>query len=214
MKALRPVYNAIYYVLLSLCMLLFRLIYRIRVIGRENLIRKKGFVLAPNHPTSLDPVLIILARGMQKKMMVMAKKELFCINPLLNLVWHIAGVFPVARGSGNRQVLEEIKKPLKNGRGLMLFPEGECSPKEGLGALHSGAFILAMEAGVDIIPCLIWYSKGWSRPFSRCTVVFGKPMSPQELGLIGEYRASHLREAKRKFRERLENLYHDNRKKL
>ena len=41
---------------------LFRLVYRIRVVGRENLPKDRGYVLCPNHLSAIDPVFVVLAR--------------------------------------------------------------------------------------------------------------------------------------------------------
>ena len=42
---------------------LFRIPYRIRIVGRENLPKGRGYVLCPNHLSAIDPVFVVLARG-------------------------------------------------------------------------------------------------------------------------------------------------------
>ena len=62
----------LYYILLPIAWLLWHIGFRIQVIGRENLIRDRGFILAPNHVSAIDPVFVIIARFWGKKMRVFA----------------------------------------------------------------------------------------------------------------------------------------------
>lgn len=213
MRALRPLYKVLYYILLVIGEVLVRLLYPIRALGKENL-PKGGFVLAPNHLSAIDPLFVIAARGFGKKMLVMGKEELFQINGLLNFFWAIAGCFPVDRGTGDRSAVEEAVTEVKKGRGLLIFPEGTRSKDGNLGRLKSGAFVVAMEAGVPMVPCRVWYKAGCPKPFRRTTIVFGKPFTLEELGLVGEYSPKKLREAKRLFAERLEEIYEQNEHRL
>lgn len=214
LKPLRPLYKVLYHILLAVAEVLVRLVYPIRTIGRENL-PKGSFVLASNHLHAIDAMFVVLARGFGKKMLVMGKEELFAINPLLNFFWKVAGAFPVRRGTGDRAALEEAIVEVQEGRGLLIFPEGTRTKDGNLGRMKSGAFVVAMQTGADIIPCRIWYKSGEKvKPFHRVTVIFGKPMSMEELGLTGEYGAAKLRQAKHLFSARLEELYAENSDKL
>ena len=51
-----------YYILLPVAWLVWHLGFRIRVVGRENIPRGRGYVLAPNHISAIDPVFVIVAR--------------------------------------------------------------------------------------------------------------------------------------------------------
>lgn len=216
MKALKPFYKVIFYVLLCMAQVVIRLVYPVRAIGKENLkaLKGEGFVLAPNHLKAIDPMFVVLARGIAKKMLIMGKDELFHISPVLNFFWHAFGTFPINRGVGDKTVVNRAVEEVKKGRGLLLFPEGTRSKDGKLGRLKSGAFVVAMQAGVPIVPCVIWYKAGKPKPFNRVTVVFGKPVSMQKLGLEGEYSAAKLREAKKLFSQQLTALYEDNKARL
>lgn len=213
MKALKPVYNILYQIIFFIAEILVRLLYPIRALGRENLL-SGGFVLAPNHLSAIDPFFVILARGFGKKMLAMGKEELFGKNFLLDFFWNIAGVFPVDRGAGNRQTVENAMVEVRKGRGLLIFPEGTRSDDGRLGRLKSGAFVVAMEAGAPMIPCRIWYKAGRPKMFNRSTIIFGKPISQEEMGLTGEYSAKKLRAAKTLFAERLEALFDEYKDRL
>lgn len=204
---LKPIYKILYYILFSLAWVLVRIMFPIRVIGKKNL-KKGGFVLAPNHVNALDPLFVVLARGFGKKMLIMGKEELFNKNIFLDFFLNISGTFPVNRGSGDKEALNEAIEDVKNGRGLLIFPEGTRSKDGKLGRLKSGAFVVAMQTETDMIPCSISYKGGNQnvKPFHRVTVVFGEPMSMQELDLAGEYSPAKLRVAKQKYTFALEEL--------
>ena len=92
--------------------------------------------------------------------------------------------------------------------------EGTRTKDGNLGKLKSGAFVIAAEAGVDMIPCRIIYKGGKMRVFGRCTVVFGKPIPAEKLKLGEPRSAARLRECKALLAEELEKLLEENRQYL
>ena len=141
--------------------LLWHLGFRIQVIGKENLPKDgRGFVLASNHISAIDPVFIVIARYWGKRMLIMAKDELFHINPLLSWMFRNVGVFGVERGKGDTKVVEQAIEKVKKGQGMLIFPEGTRSKTGELGKVKSGAFVVASQAGVEMIPCRISYQHG------------------------------------------------------
>lgn len=210
MKALKPFYKALYYLVFAFAQVVVRIVYPIRTIGRKNLPKEEGYVVAPNHLFAIDPMYILLARGFRKKMMIMGKEELFKISPIVNFFWYVFGAFPVDRGTGDMNLLEHCVQEVKTGRSLFIFPEGTRSKTGNLGRLKSGAFVVAMRAGASMVPCHIWYKAGSPKPFRRITVMFGKPVTMEEMGLTGEYSAAKLREAKKVFAARIEELHEAN----
>ena len=85
-------------------------------------------------------------------------------------------------------------REVREGRGALVFPEGTRTKEGNLGKLKSGAFVIAAEAGVDMIPCRIIYKGGKMRVFGRCTVVFGKPIPAEKLKLGEPRSAARLEE--------------------
>ena len=71
-----------YWIIVPLAWLVWHIAFRIRVIGRENLIHDRGFVIAPNHISAIDPVFVVIARFWGRPMVIMAKEELFEISRL------------------------------------------------------------------------------------------------------------------------------------
>ncbi len=203
-----------YWIIMPAAWLVWHLVFRIKVIGRENLIRGRGFVLACNHISAIDPVFVVISRFWGRPMVIMAKEELFHISRLLNWMWRQVGLVCVHRGKGDSAVLEQTVAEVRGGRGVLIFPEGTRSKDGSLGKLKSGAFLIADAANVDIIPCRIIYKGGKMRLFGRCTVVFGKPIPAEQLQLGEARSASRIRACRTLLTQALEQLLEENRQFL
>ena len=200
-----------YYLCVAGASVLFRLVYRIRVVGRENLPRDRGYVLCPNHLSAIDPVFVVVARGLRRPMWIMAKQELFQ-NPLAAWFFRQIGAFPVERGRGDRTVLDSAIQSVRGGRAMLIFPEGTRGGQaDALLTLKSGAFVVAAAAGADLVPCRILYKGGKQRLFCTVTVAFGPPIPIESLQLEGEHSARKLRAAKAVLAGALKELYEQNR---
>lgn len=190
--------------------IVWHLVFGIKVVGRENLPKDRGFVLAPNHISAIDPVFVIISRFWGKRMIVMAKTELMHLNPLVTWMFRHVGVVGVERGRGDTELIDRIVQDVKNGQGLLIFPEGTRSKDAQPARLKSGAFVVASAANVDMIPCRIIYSRVFMRLFSRVRVCFGPPIPAEKL-YLGETRsASKLRENKKLLLDAWEELYQQN----
>ena len=199
-----------YCIIVPLAWLVWHIAFRIRVVGREHLIQGRGFVLAPNHISAIDPVFVVLARFWGRRMIVLGKEELFEVNPFVTWFLRHVGVVPVHRGKGDTAVVQQAIRQVQAGQGALIFPEGTRSKDGQPGRLKSGAFVIASEAAVDMIPCRIIYKGGKMRVFGRCTVVFGPPIPAEKLAL-GEVRsAAKLRACKELLLAGWQRLYEEN----
>ncbi|MEG1103742.1 MAG: lysophospholipid acyltransferase family protein [Oscillospiraceae bacterium] len=199
-----------YCFIVTLACIAWHIIFRIKVIGKENLIKDRGFVLCPNHISAIDPVFIVIARFWGKRMLIMGKEELFNISPIISWMFRHVGVIPVQRGKGDSGAVDTAIEKVKGGQGLLIFPEGTRTKDGNLGRLKSGAFVVAAAANVDVIPCRIIYKGGKMRFFCKCTIIFGKPI-PREKFALGEPRsAARLRECKELLANELETLLQEN----
>ncbi|HIW55310.1 MAG TPA: 1-acyl-sn-glycerol-3-phosphate acyltransferase [Candidatus Ruthenibacterium merdigallinarum] len=203
-----------YLIIVPLAWIVWHIAFRIKVIGRENLIRDRGFVLASNHISAIDPVFIVLARFWGRRMLIMGKEELFEVNPFITWFMRAVNVVPVHRGRGDTAAVDKAVESVKGGQGLLIFPEGTRSKDGNLGKLKSGAFVVASAAGVDMTPCRIIYKGGKMRLFGRVTIVFGPPIPAEKLALGEEHSARRLRECKALLEEHLERLLEENRQYL
>ena len=189
---------------------LFRIPYRIRIVGRENLPKGRGYVLCPNHLSAIDPVFVVLARGWGRPMWVMGKEELFC-NPFLRWFSIRISIVPGGAGQGRPHRAEQRDRIGALRPFDADLPEGTRNKKgTGLLPLKSGAFVVAQNAGADIVPCRVLYRGGKQHPFCTVTVAFGEPIPIESLQLGGEHAASRLRAAKGVLAEHLEKLYEEN----
>ena len=191
----------LYYILVPLAWVLAHIVFRPQVIGRENLIKGRGFILAPNHRSALDPVFIVLSDGYfwLHKMRIFAKKELFQGKRLLAWFLRQMGAVSVKNGRDDLSTLDNTIRECRTGRGLLLFPEGTRSKDGRLLPPKSGAFVVADQAAVDMIPCRILYDTpdGRLKLFCRIRICFGKPISAEQLALGEKRNMVKLRENKK-----------------
>ena len=111
------------------------------------------FVAVANHQSFLD--VFMLAR-LPWEMKWVAKESLFKI-PWLGWMFRLSGDIPVRRGDheSGQAVLATARRYLDRGMSVMFFPEGTRSRDGRLQAFKSGAFRLAIEAGVPILPIAV-----------------------------------------------------------
>ena len=144
-----------FYSFLRNCARLFYIIvYHIHVIGGENIPKEKGgYIIASNHVSNNDPPVVgITFKG---KYTFMAKEELFEINPIFSWLISKLGAFPVRRGAKDNTAIEKALESLGEGRIFVIFPEGTRSKDGEIHRFKAGAFLLAREAGVPILPVVL-----------------------------------------------------------
>ena len=176
--------------------------YHVKVEGRENL-PSGSYVIASNHRSYADPPLIAVTSGCSKFSFV-AKAELFR-NPLFGWLIRKLGAFPVSRGTGNLSVIDDSVSKIKDGRRLVIFPEGTRSKPGKVGKGKTGVALIAARAGVPVVPAGIVYN-GKLRFRSRVTVRYGKPIHPAELSLSSEPTPHELKEIKGKIMRSISDL--------
>jgi 1-acyl-sn-glycerol-3-phosphate acyltransferase len=133
---------------------LFRVLFVYRCEGEENVPAQGPAVVAANHPSYLDPVLLSLQ--VRRPIHFMAWDALFRV-PLLGAFMRAFGAFPVdvRRGKG-RDAYEKARALLEAGEVVGLFPEGKRSRTAWMEpALREGAARLALETGAPVVPASI-----------------------------------------------------------
>ena len=152
---------------------LFFLLFNMRVVRHGNLPKKGPFIVASNHLAWMD---VLLVPGyLNRQVVYMAKEELFYGK----VAWIIRlyGAFPVKRGEADRQSLRVANQQLKAGKVFMIFPEGTRSKIHQLGQGHVGLGMIALHAGVPVVPVAIWGSENALKKFRpRITISYGEPM--------------------------------------
>ncbi len=200
----------VYVILLSLVSVIFRIIFRYSYEGKEYIqpYKKNGrpFVVCANHISMLDPIFVVMAYGAGRKMTIMGKAELFR-NPFYAWIFRQVGVFPVERGTGDRSAIEKAIEDVKNGHGMLIYPEGTRSKGDDMIKMKSGAFMVAAQTGADIIPArMIYPTKDRCMHFFAPVVVkFGPPLLAEDLNLTGGSKPA-LRAAKETLQNSLDDL--------
>lgn len=148
--------------------------YKMHVIGREN-IPDGGCVVVANHSQWADPVLVATSLGNKHVFVAMAKKELFDIKPLAPLITAL-GAFPVNRNAADITAIKTALRSVKEGKKLLIFPEGTTKHKEG-DAVKEGAARIALKTGAPILPIYISENKKFRKDVY---VVIGEPFVPEK----------------------------------
>ena len=172
------------------------LIAKIRVTGAEKLPKEGAFVLAPNHYSEFDPLIVAVAVWrMGRAPRFMAKESLFRV-PVLGWFLRRTGMIPVARtssASSARQTMKQSEELVEHGRGVIVYPEGTLTRDPDLWPMRgkSGAVRLALADGIPLIPMAQWgtqeimgrYQKGLSLwPLRKPVhVLVGDPVDVEDL---------------------------------
>lgn len=172
----------------------YKLVYRIRVTGRENIPAEGPVLLCCNHMAKKDPVLLGVMT--HRQVFYMAKEELFQ-NGFIGKVLRALGAFPVARGTGGTDALQNAYDLLEDNAVVGVFIEGTRSKTGELGRPKTGAALLAYQTQAPVVPACITGEGGtFSRPFHRTLINFGPAISPEALHIPDETSLS-LRRASR-----------------
>lgn len=148
-----------------------KIVYRLKIIGKENVPKDGATLFCGNHRTYLDPPLIVATAG--RHMRFMAKEEL-SKNKFLAFLGIVFDAIYVKRDSKDITAMKEALKTLKSGGCIGLFPEGTRNGLEkNDGKIKNGAAYLALKTGAQIVPIGI---QGDSKPFHKSTIIYGKPL--------------------------------------
>ena len=160
--------------------LFFKLFYRYKVIGAENIPKDGSTVLCSNHTAYKDPIFMGLIQ--KRQVWFMAKKELFQ-NKFLSFLITRLGAFPVERSGGISAIRRGIDILKQNGV-VGIFIEGTRSKTGELLRPKPGAMLLAYETNAAVVPvCIIGADGKPPKAFRRTVIRVGKPVSVKDLGM-------------------------------
>lgn len=173
--------NPFYYRVHRLLYKVITFFFPIKVRGLENLPQDCPVMLCANHTSGFDPVLICCALRSDYPVRLMAKKQLFSIPGLAWLIRNM-GAFPVDRGRSDIAAVKNSIGALRDGFSLIIFPEGTRIKDGQRIEPKSGAAMIAIRSGVQMVPVYIKKAKGL---FAKTPIIFGAPYEPVYTGRKG-----------------------------
>ena len=159
-----------------------KIVYRYKVIGKENIPKEGQVIICGNHKSFLDPPLIMITVGRYTRFL--AKEEL-TKSKFLAFLGKVFDVILVKKDSKEVVALKESLKTLKNGQCLALFPEGTRNGLAKGEQVKDGAAFFAVRSGAKVVPCGI---KGGEKGNRKVTITYGEPLD------FSEYKGSKDKE--------------------
>jgi 1-acyl-sn-glycerol-3-phosphate acyltransferase len=159
---------------------ILRLGFGLAVTGQQHIPASGPVILAPNHRSDIDP--IVIAAAMPWRCRFLAAAELFT-RPVVGALIRPFGV-PITRGRFDRAAIKESLRCFERREALVVFPEGHIDIGGRLQPAHDGLAFLAMRARVPIIPVAIsgthevWPSGTRIPRLGRITVHIGPAIIP------------------------------------
>ncbi len=176
-----------------LALVLAKTLWGIRVTGRDHVPTEGPVIVASNHASNWDPLLVGLA--CPREVHFLAKRELFS-NPVFAALIRAYNAIPLDRGGMDRGALRAARGVLTRGDALLMFPEGTRSRDGRLGAPMPGVAFLASSAGAAIVPARIVGSNDTRSAFrdrGSLRVAFGAPLVHEGPASTDAYAATAAR---------------------
>lgn len=172
--------KALYAVGRVICTPIFKLIYRYKVVNKANIPDDgKGYIIACNHISFSDPVLLGL--GQKRRLNFMAKDELFKNKFFAFIISHL-GAFPVKRGAGDGKAIKNGEDIILEGNLMGIFIEGGRSKTGDLMRPRSGCALIAQQTDTPVVPACIT-NVGKTKKFGKRIIHFSDPITVEQLGL-------------------------------
>lgn len=158
-----------------------RVVWRVRIDGKEHIPTSGAFVLAPVHRSYVDT--LVCGCLLRRRIRFMGKEELWAHRWSAALFDSLGGI-PVRRGTPDREALRSAEDALAAGEPVVLYPEGTRQSGPVVQPLFEGAVFVAARVGVPIVPVGIGGSE-WAMPKGsrgirpvRIAAVVGEPIPP------------------------------------
>jgi len=173
-----------------------------KIEGRENLLKRGPCIITPNHVTFWDPPFVGFA--VKRECYFLAKIDLFLTNPLFAWLIRTFNAIPLRKGAGAVSAYENAERFLKEGRVIVIFPEGTRSKTGKLLPFKKGAASLACKTKVPVYPVYIENVKEgplkWITRKKRLRIKIDKPLLPYD------NTKEYVEEFNKKIEERIKKL--------
>lgn len=172
--------RSIYYKLFVLTVVLpvAKLMYNLKIEGKENVPKGSRLIFTANHVSYLDPPLMSYA--VNKLIAYMGKQELFKDNnKLLRFLVHTLGAFAVNREKPEIATFKTVKSVFNTSWALGIFPQGKIVKEPEISDIHKGFILFAKKFKADIVPVAVCGFDGYAHKLfeKHITIKIGKPIS-------------------------------------
>lgn len=157
------------------------LLFRPKIVGRQNIPKEGCVLIAPNHRSMLD--IPVLGCATFRPMRFMAKKDLFR-NKLIKWYFETNGSFSIDKNDSDPAAIKKAISVLKDGDALVVFPEGRRNKNESVGELESGVSFIAVKGQAPVLPVAIFgldkkikIRFGFLPVLTKAKVVVGTPIT-------------------------------------
>ncbi len=203
----RPLAQRIFYkVMQAFCRLFAVVVFRYRSSRRDWIPETGGGLVCSNHQSYFDPVVVGVCSN--RRMNYLARKTLFRFLPFRWLISYLDAI-PIDRDGMGLSGIKETLRRLKRGELVLIFPEGTRTRDGEMGSLKPGFISVARRSRVPLIPVAMdgayqaWPRGGkFPRP-SRVCVVFGEPLTPDEISELEDEQLIEMLE------QRMRSCLHD-----
>lgn len=159
-------------------------LFDLKVYGLENVPQTGGVLLAANHQSYLDPVLV--AVRLRRPVSFMAKSELF-ENPYFGWFIRALHAYPVRQGEGDIGAIRQAIQRLNDGYALNVYPEGTRTEDGKIQPLEKGIALILRKVDVPVVPVAIdgsfeaWHKDNYLFRPHPIRVSYGKPLYLKDL---------------------------------
>jgi 1-acyl-sn-glycerol-3-phosphate acyltransferase len=140
-------------ILRAIALAVLRPLLSLRLIGVENVPGDGPLLVASNHLSNADP--IILEAAFPRPLFFLGKSELFR-NPFFRWILHRFGGIPLERGTADRAAIRRARAVLEQGIALGIYPEGVRSKTVALVKGLPGAGLIALQSQAPVLPVAIY----------------------------------------------------------
>lgn len=135
-----------------------------------------GAVIAANHTSFADPLVVGVTFWYRRMFFLVA--DVVMKGRVVSALLRGAGAIKIKREIADVEAIKKSVDVLKQGQLLTVFPQGRIVKDDDVENIKSGAVLMALQAGVPIIPMHIFKREHW---YSRRKVVIGNAIDPKEI---------------------------------
>lgn len=164
-------------------------LFRIRVVGRENVPPTGGGLMCANHQSYFDPLVVGLA--VDRRLNYLARDTLFR-NPFMKRFIEFLDAIPIDREGGGLAGLKETLRRLKQDEMVLIFPEGTRTRDGNMQRLKPGFCAVARRSKKPLVPVgfdgafQAWPRTSLIPQLSTVAVVIGKPIGPELITVLSD----------------------------